>query len=43
MDRKHDFDTDEKVSDESKMKPRLHAVGTLITFEGINRVGSEAL
>jgi len=43
MDRKHDLDTDEicseKVSDESKISPRLRAgfVGVIVTFEGIER------
>jgi len=49
MDRKHDFYTDEicseKVSDESKITPRLLAefVGVIVTLEGIQRVGSKCL
>jgi len=49
MDRKHDLDTDdicsEKVSDESKIMPRLRAefVGAIVTLEGIQRVESETL
>jgi len=49
MDRKHDFEMDEicfeKVSDESKITPRLRAkfVGVIVTLEGIKRVGSESL
>jgi len=49
MDRKHDFDTDEicseKVSDESKITPRLLAefIGVIVTLEGKERVGSESL
>jgi len=49
MDIKHDFDTDEicseKVSDESKITPRLRAefVGVIVTLEGIQRIGSETL
>jgi len=49
MDRKHDFHTDEicfeKMSDESKITPRLRAefVGVIVTLEGIQRVGSETL
>jgi len=49
MDRKHDLDTDEicseKVSDESKITPRLRAefVCVIVTLEGMKRVGSETL
>jgi len=49
MDRKHDFDSDEicseKVSDESKITPRLRAefVGVIVTLEGIQRAGSGTL
>jgi len=49
MDKKHDFDTDEicseKVSDESKITPRLCAefVGIIVTLEGIQRAGSGTL
>jgi len=49
MDKKHDFDTDEicseKVSDESKITPRLRAefVGVIVTLKGIKRVGSDSL
>jgi len=49
MDRKHDLDTDkicsEKVSDESKITPRLRAefVIVIVTLEGVTRVRSESL
>jgi len=49
MDRKHDLDTDEicfeKVSDESKITPKLRAefAGVIVTLEGIQRVGSKTL
>jgi len=49
MDRKHDLETEEicseKVSDESKITPRLRAesVGVIETLEGIRRVGSDIL
>jgi len=49
MDRKHDLDTNEicseKVSDESKITPRLRAefVGVIVILEGMHRVGSETL
>ena len=48
MDRKHALETDEicseKVSDESKITPRLRgaeSVGVMETLEGIRRVESE--
>jgi len=49
MDRKHNLDMDDicskKVSDESKVTPRLRAefVGVIVTLKGIPRVGSETL
>jgi len=49
MDKKHDLDTDEicseKVSDESKITPRLRAefVGVIMTLESMRRVSSDTL
>jgi len=44
MDRKYEL-CSEKVSDESKITPRLLAefFGVIMTLEGIKRVGSESL
>jgi len=52
MERKHDLDTNEicceKVSDESKIMPRLRAelvcvLELIVTLEDTSRVGSETL